>query len=140
MEIGSPFGGEKTKLPGILNVNFKLTDKGYELDSIATSNSVLKKLCTSNMDYLLSKDELANALQEDFKSAQIDLKAAIEEENLPIYEQFVFQADTFLTGLDSNFQVDSEQQINYFFRKYNYLFLDILPREIYFMFTSRFPI
>ena len=40
----------------------------------------------------------------------------MQEQPLPIYEQIVFQADSYLNGLSKNFQVDSEQQINFFFK------------------------
>ncbi len=43
--------------------------------------------------------------------------SAIENENLPIYEQFVYQIDEFLSRLEKNFQVDSEQQISEFFKQ-----------------------
>lgn len=36
-------------------------------------------------------------------------------DSLPIYEQFIFQIDTYLEGLNEHFQVDSEQQILQFF-------------------------
>ncbi|TWO34606.1 GAF domain-containing protein [Seonamhaeicola sediminis] len=40
---------------------------------------------------------------------------ALELKALPIYEQFVFQANDYLKGLKEHFQVDSEQQITSFF-------------------------
>jgi hypothetical protein len=45
------------------------------------------------------------------------LETAIKKESLPIYEQFIFQINEYLEGLDSQFQVDSEQQISDFFRQ-----------------------
>ena len=42
------------------------------------------------------------------------LKAASQFEDLPIYEQYIYQIDEFLKGLESNFQVDSEHQISVF--------------------------
>ena len=44
------------------------------------------------------------------------LEAAFKTELLPIYEQFIYQINEYLEGLDTNFQVDSEQQISEFFR------------------------
>ncbi len=43
------------------------------------------------------------------------IQKALDLEGLPIYEQYIFQIETFLGKLKSNFQVDSEQQINTFF-------------------------
>ncbi|WP_242202183.1 GAF domain-containing protein [Aestuariivivens insulae] len=45
------------------------------------------------------------------------LEQAMRLEDLPIYEQFIFQINTYLEGLDKHFQVDSEQQISEFFRQ-----------------------
>jgi len=50
-------------------------------------------------------------------SARIILNKALAIDALPIYEQYIFQIDTFLKKLKSNFQVDSEQKINAFFEK-----------------------
>ncbi len=44
------------------------------------------------------------------------LKKASKTEVLPIYEQLIFQIDTFLDDLEQQFQVDSEQQISIFFK------------------------
>ncbi len=45
------------------------------------------------------------------------IKEAIKIEPLPIYEQFLFQIDEFVDGLDNHFQVDSEQQISAFIKQ-----------------------
>ena len=45
------------------------------------------------------------------------VEEAIQIENLPIYEQFLFQIDTYLENLKHNFQVDSEQQITDFIKQ-----------------------
>ena len=37
-------------------------------------------------------------------------------EDLPIYEQFIYQINNYLKGLNEHFQVDSEQQISSFFK------------------------
>jgi len=50
------------------------------------------------------------------KAARTVLKAAIKLDALPIYEQYVFQIDTFIEKLSSNFQVNSEQLISDFFK------------------------
>ncbi len=49
------------------------------------------------------------------KSVKVILEKAYALEALPIYEQYVFQINTFLQKLNSDFQVDSEQAINTFF-------------------------
>ena len=44
------------------------------------------------------------------------LESASKFEELPIYEQYIYQIDEFLIGLDSHFQVDSEHQISGFIK------------------------
>jgi hypothetical protein len=45
------------------------------------------------------------------KALKSKLQNALKIEPLPIYEQFTYQIDNFLEGLNEHFQVDSEQQI-----------------------------
>jgi hypothetical protein len=42
--------------------------------------------------------------------------SALKTEPLPIYEQFIFQIEDYLNGLNENFQVDSEQHISAFLK------------------------
>ncbi|WP_299114458.1 GAF domain-containing protein [uncultured Winogradskyella sp.] len=44
------------------------------------------------------------------------LESASKIEDLPIYEQYIYQINNFLEGLESHFQVDSEQQISGFIK------------------------
>ncbi len=44
------------------------------------------------------------------------LEAASKLEELPIYDQYIYQIENFLEGLSANFQVDSEQQISGFIK------------------------
>jgi len=44
------------------------------------------------------------------------LENAIKIKELPIYEQYIYQINEFLEGLNSSFQVDSEQQISSFLK------------------------
>ena len=44
------------------------------------------------------------------------IEKAIKLESLPIYEQFIYQINTYLEGLQNFFQVDSEQQITEFLK------------------------
>ncbi|NRA92749.1 MAG: GAF domain-containing protein [Psychroserpens sp.] len=45
------------------------------------------------------------------------LVVAAKSEKLPIYDQFLFQIDNYLQGLEEHFQVDSEQQISAFIKE-----------------------
>lgn len=49
------------------------------------------------------------------KAAKTIVKKAFQLENLPIYEQMIFQFDSYLKKLRNHFQVDSEQKIVGFF-------------------------
>lgn len=42
---------------------------------------------------------------------------ALKNQVLPIYEQFIYQINDYLEGLDKHFQVDSEQQISEFLKQ-----------------------
>ena len=53
-------------------------------------------------------------LQLNFAKSVVDKIYGLQP--LPIYEQIIFQIDSYLEGLKKNFQVDSEQQIAYFFK------------------------
>lgn len=50
------------------------------------------------------------------KSLKAIMQNALNEEPLPIYEQYLYQIKDWLGLLDSSFQVDSEQQINSFIK------------------------
>jgi hypothetical protein len=57
------------------------------------------------------------------KSAKKIINNAFKLESLPIYEQLIFQINSYLQGVEDYFQVDSEQQISEFFNhKINPLF------------------
>ncbi|MCC1483103.1 GAF domain-containing protein [Winogradskyella immobilis] len=59
------------------------------------------------------------ATQQDIKTQLTAAKDILEEVNqvqqLPIYEQYIYQIDEYLNEIDLHFQVDSEQQISLFF-------------------------
>jgi hypothetical protein len=56
-------------------------------------------------------------LKIQLKAVQTILNKAFKREALPIYEQYLFQINNYLEGLENHFQVDSEQQISSFFKK-----------------------
>ncbi|MBU2939120.1 GAF domain-containing protein [Lacinutrix sp. C3R15] len=57
------------------------------------------------------------------------IKSALKLENLPVYEQLVFQINEYLKGLKDHFKVDSEQQITLFFNEDIKPFLEHLSQE-----------
>ncbi|WP_250433189.1 GAF domain-containing protein [Hanstruepera flava] len=56
-------------------------------------------------------------LLEQLKLAKVVLEKARELEQLPIYDQFIYQIDEYSLKLEQNFQVDSEQIILNFFNQ-----------------------
>jgi hypothetical protein len=68
-----------------------------------------------------SSDARNAATSKDLSIQLNTIKSIIEKatqiENLPIYEQFLFQINSYLENLKSNFQVDSEQQITDFIKQ-----------------------
>ncbi len=67
-----------------------------------------------------SSEARNHATQKDLGLQLSAIKSIIDEasklEQLPIYEQYLYQINDFLEGLNSNFQVDSEQQISAFIK------------------------
>ncbi len=51
------------------------------------------------------------------QDAKSILMSAFNLEALPMYEQYLFQIDTFLSDLENNFQVDSERKVTSFLKK-----------------------
>lgn len=68
-----------------------------------------------------SSDARNWATQQDLKTQLSAAKHILEAINklrkLPIYEQYIYQINEYLNELDTQFKVDSEQQISYFFNE-----------------------
>ena len=56
-------------------------------------------------------------LTEQLNLAKTIVEKVIETENLPIYDQIIYQINDYLESLSEHFQVDSEQQITAFFKQ-----------------------
>ena len=67
-----------------------------------------------------SSEARNNATQQDLtlqlKAVKEIFKTLFNTDPLPVYEQFIYQVDDFLNGIETNFQVDSEQQISEFLK------------------------
>ncbi len=93
-----------------------------------------------------SSESRNKATQKDLtiqlSAVKLILHHALEIETLPIYEQYVFQINTYLEDVKTHFQVDSEQQISAFFKQeidslLNHLLsTDVLKPEIDAYFNS----
>ena len=68
-----------------------------------------------------SSEARNSATREDLTMQLNAIKSIVENalqiENLPIYEQFLYQINNYLEGLEDHFQVDSEQQISAFIKQ-----------------------
>lgn len=68
-----------------------------------------------------SSDARNKATKQDLslqlKYAKTVFDSALKIDNLPIYQQFIYQINNYLKGIENNFQVDSEQQISEFFKQ-----------------------
>ncbi|MDB4273823.1 GAF domain-containing protein [Algibacter sp.] len=87
-----------------------------------------KKIAFENIYPLYGQIDIKGSSEARNKATQQDLtlqltavksifESALELEELPIYEQFIYQIDEYLKGLKEHFQVDSEQQISEFFKQ-----------------------
>ena len=107
---------------------FEAEAKNYIKNEINGKEANFRKIAFDNIyplygqiDIQGSSDARNNATKQDLK-LQLNLvknimNQALELDSLPIYEQFVFQIEAYEKGLESNFQVDSEQKISAFFKQ-----------------------
>lgn len=106
---------------------FEAEAKNYIKNEMNGQEAIFRKIAFDNIyplygqiDIQGSSDARNHATKQDLK-LQLNLvknimNQALELDNLPIYEQFVYQIEAYEKDLDSNFQVDSEQKISTFFK------------------------
>ena len=123
---------ECTSIHPSVHWRFAKEAKNFIKDEMEGKEASFKKIAFDNIyplygqiDIKGSSEARNKATKEDLtlqlKAVKSVLKKASEIEVLPIYEQFIFQINTYQKGLAEHFQVDSEQQISSFFK------LDIEP-------------
>ncbi len=90
--------------------------------------AVFKKIAFENIYPLYGQIDIKGSSEARNNATKWDLslqlntvksifKRAAKIESLPIYEQFIYQINDYLEGLNTQFQVDSEQQISEFIKK-----------------------
>ncbi|WP_341214714.1 GAF domain-containing protein [uncultured Wocania sp.] len=90
--------------------------------------AVFKKIAFDNIYPLYGQIDIKGSSEARNQATKKDLtlqlnavknifKNASKIETLPIYEQYVYQINDYLEGLNKHFQVDSEQQISEFFNQ-----------------------
>ena len=123
---------ECTSIHPSVHWRFAKEAKNFIKDEMEGKEASFKKIAFDNIyplygqiDIKGSSEARNKATKEDLtlqlKAVKSVLNKASKIETLPIYEQFIFQINTYQKGLAEHFQVDSEQQISSFFK------LDIEP-------------
>lgn len=117
---------ECTSIHSSVHWRFAQEAKNFIRAEMSGEQAAFKKIAFENiyplygqMDIKGSSEARNLATTEDL-TLQLNVARSIFEkalglENLPVYEQFIYQIDEYLEGL-SHFQVDSEQQISTFFK------------------------
>jgi hypothetical protein len=107
---------------------FEMEAKNYIKNQFNGQEAAFKKIGFNNIYPLYGQIDIQGSSDARNSATKLDLKLqldlakkilinAIEFDKLPIYEQFIYQIDEYDNGLNSNFQVDSEQKITAFFKQ-----------------------
>ena len=119
---------ECTSIHPSVQWRFEKEAKNFIKDQLNGKKPSFNKIAFENIYPLYGQidikgsSEARNAATSQDLSIQLNiiksiLLKAIKIENLPIYEQFLFQIDNYLENLKLHFQVDSEQQITDFIKQ-----------------------
>jgi hypothetical protein len=118
---------ECTSIHPSVHWRFEKEAKNFIKDQLNGKEPSFNKIAFENIyplygqiDIKGSSEARNSATQQDLilqlNAVKSILKAAFQFEELPIYEQYIYQIDGFLKGLESHFQVDSEHQISGFIK------------------------
>lgn len=119
---------ECTSIHPSVHWRFEKEAKAFIKAEMNGEQATFKKIAFENIYPLYGQIDIKGSSEARNKATQQDLtlqlkavksifKSALNLEELPIYEQFIYQIDEYLEGLNSHFQVDSEQQISEFFKE-----------------------
>jgi hypothetical protein len=119
---------ECTSIHPSVNWRFEKEARNFIKDQMSGNEPNFNKIAFENIyplfgqiDIKGSSEARNSATQKDLTIQLESIKSIIEHafelENLPIYEQFLYQINDYLEGLNLNFQVDSEQQISGFIKQ-----------------------
>jgi hypothetical protein len=118
---------ECTSIHPSVHWRFEKEAKNFIKDQLSGKQPNFNKIAFENIyplygqiDIKGSSEARNSATQQDLilqlNAVKSILKAASQIEELPIYEQYIYQIDGFLKGLETQFQVDSEHQISGFIK------------------------
>ncbi|MDC0006904.1 GAF domain-containing protein [Winogradskyella sp.] len=113
---------ECTSIHSSVHWRFEKEARNFIKDQLSGNNPVFKKIAFENIYPLYGQIDIKGssearnwATQQDLTLQLTHVKQVLETifktEALPIYEQYIYQINTYLKGLKNSFQVDSEQQI-----------------------------
>lgn len=118
---------ECTSIHPSVHWRFVKEAKDYIKSEFNGEKAIFKKIAFDNIYPLYGQIDIKGSSEARNKATRLDLTLQLnavknifekvsEIEPLPIYEQYIFQINKFLKGLNTHFQVDSEQQISGFFK------------------------
>jgi hypothetical protein len=119
---------ECTSIHPSVNWRFEKEAKNFIKEQLKGNKPTFSKIAFENVYPLYGQIDIKGssearnlATKQDLTIQLNSIKSIIENaskiETLPIYEQFIFQINTFLESLSTQFQVDSEQQISAFIKQ-----------------------
>ncbi|WP_411893366.1 GAF domain-containing protein [Winogradskyella sp. A2] len=118
---------ECTSIHHSVRWRFELEARNYIKDQINGNEPNFNKIAFDDIYPLFGQIDIKGSSEARNTATKLDLtiqlsalqsimQNAINQEALPIYEQYLYQINEWLETLDNNFQVDSEQQINTFIK------------------------
>jgi hypothetical protein len=119
---------ECTSIHPSVNWRFEKEARNFIKDQMSGNEPSFNKIAFENIYPLFGQIDIKGSSEARNSATQKDLTIQLESiksiieyafklENLPIYEQFLYQINNYLRDLNLNFQVDSEQQISAFIKQ-----------------------
>jgi hypothetical protein len=119
---------ECTSIHPSVHWRFENEAKNFIKSELHGEKAIFKKIAFENIYPLYGQIDIKGSSEARNNATRLDLslqlnavksifEKAIDIESLPIYEQFIYQINEYLDGLNTHFQVDSEQQISGFFKE-----------------------
>jgi len=119
---------ECTSIHPSVHWRFVKEAKDYIKTEFNGEKAIFKKIAFNNIYPLYGQIDIKGSSEARNQATKQDLilqlnavksifSNASKIEVLPIYEQYIYQIDDYLEGINSHFQVDSEQQISEFFNQ-----------------------
>jgi hypothetical protein len=119
---------ECTSIHPSVHWRFEKEAKEFIKAEINGKQAIFSKIAFENIYPLYGQIDIKGSSEARNNATRLDLtlqlnaiknifEKVLEHETLPIYDQFIYQIDKYLEGLNARFQVDSEQQISEFIKE-----------------------